>query len=223
MHRLRFDSCAADCKAAAASFIDCSLLFGSAPGCEAACWAAAAAQTAGSTPGGGGIRGGKPGTRPKGGIIGSGGAFGALAGAGAGAAAAFSFLTLEAGFLGMVPGTRWRSCAWGRGAGMPLRWAGCLCLWLSAHGRRGGAKRRRTLCQQAGTAHEAGVGARKGSGCPFCTWLAQAQVGWNSLFSTSGKPFPLVCGASLCVMDAGVRLAYSWYRCGGALVHCRPD
>merc|ERR1719359_1577155 len=103
MHRLRFDSCAALCKAAAASFILCSLLFGSLPGCCAACCAAAAAQTAGSTPGGGGIKGGKPGTNPKGGIIGKGGAFGGVgAFAGAGAAAAFSFLTLEAGFLGML-------------------------------------------------------------------------------------------------------------------------
>ena len=56
------------------------------------------------------MSGGKPGTNPKGGIIGSDGAFGALAGAGA--AAAFSFLTLEAGFLGMVPWTRWRRRTW---------------------------------------------------------------------------------------------------------------
>ena len=50
------------------------------------------------------MSGGKPGTNPKGGIIGKGGAFGGD-GAFAGAGAAFSFLTLEAGFLGMVP---WR-------------------------------------------------------------------------------------------------------------------
>ena len=68
------------------------------------------------------MSGGKPGTNPKGGIMGSGGAFGGV-GAFAGAGAAFSFLTLEAGFLGMVPCTRWRRWTWRRGAGMPLRWA----------------------------------------------------------------------------------------------------
>jgi hypothetical protein len=47
--------------------------------------------------------------------MGRGGALGgegALA-AGAGAGAAFSFFTLEAGFLGMVPCTRLRRCPWG--------------------------------------------------------------------------------------------------------------
>jgi len=59
------------------------------------------------------MSGGNPGTNPKGGIIGKGGAFGGVgAFAGAGAGAAFSFLTLEAGFLGMVPWARWRSCTW---------------------------------------------------------------------------------------------------------------
>ena len=51
------------------------------------------------------MSGGKPGTNPKGGIMGNGGAFGAFAGAGAGAA--FSFF-----FLGMVPWARWRRCPW---------------------------------------------------------------------------------------------------------------
>ena len=113
----------------------CSLLFGSPPGCEAACWAAAAAHTAGSTPGGGGINGGKPGTNPKGGIIGSGGAFG---GVGAFAGAAFSFLTLEAGFLGMVPWARWRRCPWvgGRECRFDGRLQSCLV-------RKGSAARRR--------------------------------------------------------------------------------
>ena len=88
------------------------------------------------------MRGGKPGTRPNGGIMGIGGAFGAFAGAGA--AAAFSFLTLEAGFLGMVPCTRWRRRTWGRGAGMPLRWATAVV--PRSQGLRGAAARKARGC-----------------------------------------------------------------------------
>ena len=51
--------------------------------------------------------------------------------------------------------------------------------------------------------------------------MAQAQVGWNSLFSTSGKPFPWESGASLLFTDAGGRPGSPRYSCGGALVHCR--
>ena len=104
---------------------------------------------------------------------------------------------------------------------MAVRRARCFCVWLSAHGRRGGAKRRRTLCQRAGAAPDTRERARLVLGCPFCTWLAQAQVGWNSLFSTSGKPFPWGSRVFLGLMGAGGRLGYPWYRCGGALVHCR--
>ena len=103
--------------------------------------------------------------------MGIGGAFGAFAGAGA--AAAFSFLTLEAGFLGMVVALVY---VWGEvgarlGSGMAVRWARCFCLGSSAHGRRGGAKRRRTLCQRAGAARDPSPAREGGSGCPF-------EAGW---------------------------------------------
>ena len=169
MHRLRFDSCAADCNAAAASFMLCSLLFGSpAPGCCAACWAAAAAQTAGSTPGGGGINGGNPGTNPKGGIIGKGAAFGGVgAFAGAGAAAAFSFLTFEAGFLGMVPWARWRRCAWvgGRECRFDARLQSCLVRKGAAARRRG--KRGDARWATSWRCAQTRVGARRFWGCPL--------------------------------------------------------
>ena len=157
----------------------CSLLFGSPPGCEAACWAAAAAQTAGSTPGGGGINGGKPGTNPKGGIMGIGGAFGGVgAFAGAGAGAAFSFLTLEAGFLGMVA-CKWatvRRCKWGergarREAGMALRWAGEFASRLPAPAGAGARKARGCAAGKlALRATQACASRREGSGLPLGGW-----------------------------------------------------
>ena len=114
------------------------------------------------------MSGGKPGTNPKGGIIGKGGAFGGVgAFAGAGAAAAFSFLTLEAGFLGMVPWARWRRCPWvgRRECRFDARLQSCLV-------RKGSAARRREKRGDARWATswrcaQTRVGARGCSGLPF--------------------------------------------------------